>query len=131
MATWLQATADGIEVIQGDAMDLPKILASRNLTSVDVVVSSLPWALFDAETQADMLTAISGSVSPNGSFTTYAYITGLWLPSARRFTRLLRGAFDEVITTAPIWTNLPPAVVYVCRHPRVPPAPCPSSLEAQ
>lgn len=119
MAAWLQATRDNIEVIEGDAMDLPEILASRNLESVDVVVSSLPWSLFDADSQANILAAVSRSISPGGSFTTFAYITGLRLPAARRFVRILRDAFDEVITTAPVWRNLPPAVVYVCRRPRL------------
>lgn len=119
MAAWLQAARDDIEVVEGDALDLPKILASRDVRFADAIVSSLPWSLFDAESQVGMLTAVSRSISPSGSFTTFAYVTGLWLPPARRFARLLRDSFDEVITTAPVWRNLPPAVVYVCRRPRL------------
>lgn len=120
MAAWLQAMRRDIEVIEGDAIDLPNILSARGLGSADVVVSGLPWSLFDAETQAGMLAAIGRSLSPSGCFTTFAYTTGLWLPAARRFARLLREGFDEVVTTAPVWRNLPPAVVYVCRRPRLP-----------
>lgn len=118
MAVWLQARRKDIEVVEGDAVDLPKILDARGLSSADVVVSSLPWSLFDAEQQAAMLTAIAGSLSPSGYFTTFSYTTGLWLPAARRFARSLRESFDEVVTTSPVWRNLPPAVVYVCRSPR-------------
>lgn len=119
MAAWLQAARDDIEVVEGNALDLPKILTARGLRSADAVVSSLPWSLFDAETQAGMLTAIARSLSPGGCFTTFAYTTGLWLPAARRFARLLREDFGEVVTTAPVWRNLPPAVVFVCSHPRL------------
>ena len=119
MAAWLQARRKDIEVVEGDAMDLPSILAARGLTSADAVVSGLPWSLFDAEAQAGTLTGIGRALAPSGCFTTFAYTTGLWLPAARRFARLLRETFDEVVTTAPVWRNLPPAVVYVCRRPRL------------
>ena len=118
MAAWLRAARDDVDVVTGDATDLPEILAARDLTSIDVVVSSLPWTLFDAESQATILAAVSRALSPEGAFTTFGYVTGLWLPSARRFRRLLRDTFEEVITTAPVWRNMPPAVVYVCRRPR-------------
>jgi hypothetical protein len=32
---------------------------------------------------------------------------------------LLGEVFDEVLTTRTIWWNLPPAVTYACRRPRV------------
>ena len=130
MAAWLRAARPDIDVIEGDAIELPRILASRNIQSVDVVVSGLPWSLFDAESQANMLAAVSRSMSPHGSFTTFAYITGLWLPPSRRFVRMLRDTFDEVITTAPVWRNLPPAVVHVCRRPRLAEGPGSSPPEA-
>lgn len=117
MAAWLRSRRDDIEVVEGDAVDLPDILAARGLGPADAVVSSLPWTLFDAESQARLLAAIGRSLSPSGCFTTFAYTTGLWIPAARRFKRLLRDTFDEVVTTAPVWRNLPPAVVYVCRRP--------------
>ena len=42
----------------------------------------------------------------------------LTLTAARRFRRTLRSTFDEVLVTATVWRNLPPAFVYVCRRPR-------------
>ena len=118
MAAWLQATRDDMEVVEGGASDLRSILAARGSTAADVIVSGLPWSLFDVGTQAGTLDAIRRSLAPNGCFTTFAYTTGLWLPGARRFARLLRQNFDEVVMTAPVWRNLPPAVVYVCRRPQ-------------
>jgi phospholipid N-methyltransferase len=40
------------------------------------------------------------------------------LGAARRFRRRLRDTFDEVLVSATVWRNLPPAFVYVCRRPR-------------
>jgi phosphatidylethanolamine/phosphatidyl-N-methylethanolamine N-methyltransferase len=40
------------------------------------------------------------------------------LGAARRFRQTLRGAFDEVLVSATVWRNVPPAFVYVCRRPR-------------
>jgi hypothetical protein len=40
------------------------------------------------------------------------------LAAARRFAASLRDTFDEVVVSATVWRNLPPAFVYVCRRPR-------------
>ena len=40
------------------------------------------------------------------------------LSAARRFRRTLRVTFEEVLVTATVWRNMPPAFVYVCRRPR-------------
>jgi phosphatidylethanolamine/phosphatidyl-N-methylethanolamine N-methyltransferase len=39
------------------------------------------------------------------------------LAAARRFRASLRATFDEVMISATVWRNLPPAFVYVCRRP--------------
>ena len=38
-------------------------------------------------------------------------------PAAHRFRARLRGAFEEVLVSATVWRNVPPAFVYVCRRP--------------
>ena len=118
MAASLRRWRPGIQVIEGDAADLDDILAQRVTQPVDAVVSSLPWSLFDARQQATTLAAVSRAIGPTGAFSTFAYLHGLPLTGARRFRHLLRRVFDEVVRTAPVWTNVPPAEVYVCRRPR-------------
>lgn len=129
MAAWLARNRQDIEVIEGDAADLDRLLGASGVGRVDVVVSSLPWSLFDAPTQQATLAAIGRAVAPGGTFTSFAYLNGLLLPGARQFRQALHECFDEVITTATIWRNLPPAVVYVCRRPRVIGAPPPSGSD--
>ena len=118
MASYLQRTHPGLEVIEGNAVKLGALLAERDLGHADAVVSGLPWSLFDDDMQETILGQIAELVGPTGAFTTFAYRHGLLLPAARRFRRALRETFDEVLISATVWRNVPPAFVYVCRRPR-------------
>jgi phospholipid N-methyltransferase len=117
MVEFLGRTRPGLEVVHGDARDLGKLLAERGVLHVDAVVCGLPWALFDGPTQTRLLTEIGQAIGSTGAFTTFAYLSGMALPAARRFRRSLRSRFEEVLVTAPVWRNMPPAFVYVCRRP--------------
>jgi phosphatidylethanolamine/phosphatidyl-N-methylethanolamine N-methyltransferase len=118
MVGFLRRTHPGLEVIQGNAADLGALLAERGITKVDAVICGLPWALFDDTTQTALLGEISRVIGDRGAFTTFAYLHGMTLGAARRFRRRLRDTFDEVLVSATVWRNLPPAFVYVCRRPR-------------
>jgi phosphatidylethanolamine/phosphatidyl-N-methylethanolamine N-methyltransferase len=113
----LRATRPGLEVIEGDAARLVELLAEPRVTRVDAVVSGLPWALFDQATQESILGQVAGVIGAHGAFATFAYLHGMPLAAARRFRRTLRASFDEVIVSATVWRNLPPAFAYVCRRP--------------
>jgi phosphatidylethanolamine/phosphatidyl-N-methylethanolamine N-methyltransferase len=119
MVAYLQATLPGLEVVQGNAAHLRALLAERSIERADAVICGLPWALFDDATQAELLSGISAAVGPTGAFTTFAYLHGMTLAAARRFRASLRATFDEVMISATVWRNLPPAFVYVCRRPLV------------
>jgi phospholipid N-methyltransferase len=118
MVGFLRRTHPGLDVVQGNAADLGKLLAERGITEVDAVICGLPWALFDDATQTALLGEISRVIGDRGAFTTFAYLHGMTLGAARRFRRRLRDTFDEVLVSATVWRNLPPAFVYVCRRPR-------------
>ncbi len=117
MVDFLARTRPGLEVVHGDARDLGKLLAERGLNDVDAVVCGLPWALFDEPTQHAVLTEVGNAIGGTGAFATFAYLPGLALPAARRFRRTLRARFEEVIVSATVWRNMPPAFVYICRRP--------------
>ncbi|WP_219416718.1 class I SAM-dependent methyltransferase [Pseudonocardia nigra] len=119
MVAFLRRTRPELEVVPGSAAQLTALLAERGITSVDAVVCGLPWALFDDATQTSLLEQISQVIGGTGAFTTFAYLHGMTLSAARRFRRTLRETFDEVVVSATVWRNLPPAFVYVCRRPRV------------
>jgi phosphatidylethanolamine/phosphatidyl-N-methylethanolamine N-methyltransferase len=117
MVDYLGRTRPGMEVVHGDARQLGKLLAQRGVTHVDAVVCGLPWALFDEPTQHAALGEVGDAIGPMGAFSTFAYVSGMALPAARRFRRTLRARFEEVIVSATVWRNVPPAFVYVCRRP--------------
>lgn len=118
MCRYLERVHPGLEVVEGDAAKLGTLLAERELEHVDAVLSGLPWALFDDDLQRSILHQVAAAIGPDGAFTTFAYTSGMVLPAARRFRRILRETFDEVLVSATVWRNLPPAFVYVCRRPR-------------
>jgi Phospholipid N-methyltransferase len=118
MVAFLRRTRPDLVVVPGNATQLPTLLAERGVSRVDAVVCGLPWALFDDPTQAEILGGISQVIGETGAFTTFAYLHGMTLAAARRFRQTLRETFDEVVVSATVWRNVPPAFVYVCRRPR-------------
>ncbi|GAA4260896.1 class I SAM-dependent methyltransferase [Dactylosporangium darangshiense] len=113
----LAARYPGVDVTVADARDLRDILAQRGHRRADVIVSGLPWAAFAPGRQDDLLDAVTGSLAPDGSFTTFAYTHTRWAPPARRLRRTLRARFEEVVRSRTVWANVPPAFVYYCRRP--------------
>ncbi len=109
----------GVRVIVDDARNLRTHLAEHSLSTADAVVCGLPWANFSAHEQADLLNTICDVLAPGGAFTTFAYVHALVLPAARRFHAELAVRFEEVLPTRTVLRNLPPAITYVCRRPRV------------
>jgi phospholipid N-methyltransferase len=117
LAAYLRATRADLDVIEGDAGHLRELLAGRGVTRADAVISGLPWALFDQAAQESILGQVAAVIGTEGAFTTFAYLHGMPLAAARRFRRTLRATFDEVVVSATVWRNLPPAFAYVCRRP--------------
>lgn len=117
MVEHLRATMPGVEVVQGDARELSSLLADAGVTSVDAVVSGLPWSLFPGDAQTSILGEVGSVLAQGAAFTTIAYAHALGMSGARLFRRRLGRAFDEVLTTRTVWRNVPPARVYVCRRP--------------
>lgn len=117
----LRSRFEGVEfeVVEADARRLPRLLAERQVSEVDVVVSSLPWASFGSETQRQLCDAILDVLSPHSEFTTFAYTHALPLPRARRFRDLLSERFGEVVISRTVWRNLPPAAVIHARRPLI------------
>jgi len=107
----------GLDAVTADARDVSTILAERGLGQADAIVGGLPWASFRHERQRELLDAIVEALSPQGAFTTFAYVHARRFVPARRLRRSLADRFEEVVLGRTVWANLPPALVYHCRRP--------------
>lgn len=112
----LRAHKPWLEVVQGDVTDLAAILDDLGIDRVDVVVSTLPWAVFPPAMRQKVMGVIAERLRPGGAMS--MIITWMALPGRVRDLRvLLDGFFDEVVETATEWRNPPPARMFVCRRP--------------
>ncbi|QGK72445.1 methyltransferase domain-containing protein [Allosaccharopolyspora coralli] len=118
MVDYLRRSRPWLEVHHADAADLPTLLNQQGITHVDAVISSIPWTLLPLYQQRRALDAVAHSLAPHGVFTALTYITALWRPGSAAFDRALRTTFEEVVPRTPVWRNVPPARVYICRRAR-------------
>lgn len=118
MAGHLERENPGVEVVNGDAAELGKILAERGVTSVDAVLCGLPWSLFTVELQRRILGEIAAVMAPHAVFTTFAYVHAARIPGSKRFRAEIEAVFEDVEAQPPVWWNLPPAMNYLCRNAR-------------
>ncbi len=119
----LELNADFIERLKGRFLDLNVVQAdaaefdfgayTAQAGRIDVVISSLPWAGFAEAYQQRILKNILPALSPDVTFTTFAYCGIHFTTAGQRFRRLLQTVFARVISTRTVWLNLPPAFVYV------------------
>lgn len=113
-AEYLRGRLPGSDVVQADAADLARLVDDP----VDAVVCTLPWSLITAGKQRQILDAVCAVLAPGAAFATISYRHTAALPATRRFGRLLRERFDEVVPGRTVWRNIPPATVLFCRRPR-------------
>jgi phosphatidylethanolamine/phosphatidyl-N-methylethanolamine N-methyltransferase len=102
-------------VYHDTAENVKVYLKKHGKETCDCIVSTLPWTLFSKDLQKRILSALFDALSPGGQFLTVAYTFSGWLPSGIRFQKLLKTKFSHVKRTKPIWKNLPPVYVYVCK----------------
>jgi phosphatidylethanolamine/phosphatidyl-N-methylethanolamine N-methyltransferase len=114
MAQKLRNAFPHVDLIEGSAEEVPKLLVERTHLKADCIVSGLPWASFPFELQDRLLEATVEALKPGGAFTTFAYLQGLLLPSGNRFRKKLGTYFSKIERSKVIWGNLPPAFVYRC-----------------
>lgn len=86
------------------AENLIKVLGARK---VPRIVSGLPFQSLGPEVSHRILDAIRQSLTPNGRFVAFQY--------GRRALPHFRTHFRRVRVFGPIWGNLPPALIIICR----------------
>ncbi len=104
--TMLQSRFPGL-VVCDEARNLLHYLREMNLPKVDVIISSLPFAVFPEEIRASILDQVVESLAPGGKFITYQY--------SLQLKKELESRFDEInLGFTPF--NIPPAFVYTCQN---------------
>ena len=104
-----------VKIYNDSASNMSKIINQHGMDKVDTIISGLPWASFPHSLQREIIHPILDSLRDGGYFTTFAYIQGVFIPSARRFRKILNENFSSVETSRVVWGNIPPAFVYRCR----------------
>lgn len=104
-----------VTIYQDSAAEIAKYLKQYGVKQADAIISGLPWAAFPECLQDEILEETVASLPEGGTFSTFAYLHGLILPSGIRFRKKLKKHFSIVRTSPIVWKNLPPALVYWCK----------------
>lgn len=102
----------GVQVLQGDAFDLPRTLADLSDRPVRAIVSSLPLLNQPPARRAALIEDAFAIMAKDGVFVQFSY--GVASPIPRPAGP---GGFSAH-GSAPIWANLPPARVWTYRAAR-------------
>ena len=116
MATLFKQRHPDVPLYEDTVANARVICDYAEMESVDCIVSGLPWSTFSQPLQLKILDEMMRVLRPGGRFVTFAYIHGLALPPAKRFSNLLQKYFGSVSKSGVIWRNVPPALVYRCRR---------------
>lgn len=107
----------GVKVHQrsiADVCDVCELEGLARESSVDVVISGIPWSVVPEDVLHAALAATQRVLRPGGRMLTYGYHSGLLLRSGRLFAKALPKYFRTIRRSRPVWLNLPPAFVYTC-----------------
>jgi len=91
--------------IYPDATELPQVLADRGISNVDLIISSLPYAVLPRKTTQRVLDGIVRSLNPEGVFLAFQYSLHMKEPFEKIF---------DIVKTRFVPLNIPPAFVYEC-----------------
>lgn len=111
-ATFLRQNFAGLTIIQGDAADLPRLLAANGIDRVAAVVSSLPLLSLPAEIVAGIVRGIFESLPRGAGMVQFTYGPRPPVPLVLREELSLHGTASRRI-----WLNVPPAVVWTFTRP--------------
>jgi phosphatidylethanolamine/phosphatidyl-N-methylethanolamine N-methyltransferase len=105
-----------VRLFEESVANVRAICDRAQISSVDCIISGLPWATFSHSMQIEFLDEMMRVLKPGGRFATFGYVHALGLPPAKSFANLLPKYFRSVSKSRIVWLNLPPAFVYRCRR---------------
>ncbi len=117
LAEMLRRDQPHVEVLCEDAHDTVRRLAAEGVR-IDLVFCALPWSL-TAPPETTIFASLAPLLTPTGAVSQVQHSWVRPLSVARRVRRNLATYFEEVTASRTVWRNVPPAVVYIARRPRV------------
>ena len=105
LCEFLKASMPEVNVIQGDARDLPKLLPKKFVGKVSSVISGMPMTAMPQEIQRQIIDASFAVMDGEGEFLQYTYRPGFSPLRAKNF-----GLDKQRLGMA--FRNLPPATVW-------------------
>lgn len=96
-----------LDVVEGNAAHLDKLLADRGLNGCDSVVSGLPIPSFAPPLQEAVMSAAARAMGPNGVFRQLTIMPLMYWKTYSRYWEQVQFKFVPM--------NLPPGGVYLCR----------------
>jgi phospholipid N-methyltransferase len=100
----------GADIVQADACDLDRHLATRGITSIDHVLCGLPLPSFRPTDRDHILEVVRQRLAAHGTFRQLTHMPWVYYPLYRRYFETVRFHL--------VFRNLPPAGFYVCRVPK-------------
>jgi len=76
-----------VEFALASAVELEQLVKKRHLQPVDHIVSGLPFASLPVDDSRKIMDGIQHTLRPGGTFTTFQYLHGYWMPPGRTFRR--------------------------------------------
>ena len=76
-----------VEFVLASAEELEQLVKKRRLQPVDHIVSGLPFASLPVDVSRKVMDGIQHTLRPGGTFTTFQYLHGYWMPPGRTFRR--------------------------------------------
>ena len=76
-----------VDCVCASAEDLERLVKERHMGPIDHVVSGLPFASIPVVVTRAILDGIEHTLRPGGSFTTFQYLHGYFMPPGRTFRR--------------------------------------------
>lgn len=103
---------NGIHIIKDYACQVKRYI-KRHETSVDLVVSGLPFSLMKWDVVEQTIIDTADILKEGGHFRTFVYAHMMYASKIRKLNRLLQDNFSEV-TKEVVMRNIPPAITLKC-----------------
>ncbi|MGD9881382.1 MAG: class I SAM-dependent methyltransferase [Reyranella sp.] len=111
LAVFLRRHFPGLQIVEGDAARLPRLIDDHGLAPVAAVVSSLPLLSLPAEVVNGIVGGVFDILPRGGALVQFTYGPKPPVPRGLRERHHLLGTHGKRV-----WRNVPPAVVWTFRR---------------